>query len=690
MQDALVTKAADNIRILSAAMVQKAKSGHPGGAMGAADAITLLYSEFLRFDPENPYWEARDRFFMDPGHMSALLYGELAMLGNLSMEDLKNFRQLGSRTPGHPEVEVALGIENSSGPLGIGHAVALGNAIAERFMVERFGDILQHKVVCLVSDGGLEEEIAYGVGRIAGHLRLSNLIFFYDANQVQLSCKVEDVMSHDLAGQYEAWGFRVIDVADGHNIAELRKAFKAAWAETEKPTIIIGHTTMAKGAIAEDGKSFEGAVSTHGQPLNAAGASTDATVKNLGGDPADAFKIFDDVKAGFEARKEELRKQVAEWKKAKAAWDAKNPEKAATLKEWLSGKAPKIDLSGLELKEGVATRVTSGTVLGYLAENVKNCICSSADLSNSDNTQAFLNKTGIFRAGDFKGAFVQVGVAELTMGAICCGIALHGGLYPICATFFVFSDFMKPAIRMAALMKLPVKFMYTHDSFRVGEDGPTHQPIEHETQIRLLEGLKREDGKSEMLVLRPADAFETVTAWEMAFENNDRPTAIILTRQNVKTLPGDKRYEASKACRKGAYIVSDNCGSARPDLTFVSNGSDVLLTHDAAEILRGEGLKVRVVSMISPALFMAQDKAYRESVIVPWTPVFAKSSGLPLLFAQVVGGFGKVSGLERFGASAPAGVLEKEFGYTPEAVVAAAKEYLAEFKANVAEFKKFN
>ena len=671
-------------------MVQKAKSGHPGGAMGAADAITLLYSEFLRFDPENPYWEARDRFFMDPGHMSALLYGELAMLGNLSMDDLKNFRQLGSRTPGHPEVEVALGIENSSGPLGIGHAVALGNAIAERFMVERFGDILQHKVVCLVSDGGLEEEIAYGVGRIAGHLKLSNLIFFYDANQVQLSCKVEDVMSHDLAGQYEAWGFRVIDVADGHNIAELRKAFKAAWAETEKPTIIIGHTTMAKGAIAEDGKSFEGAVSTHGQPLNAAGASTDATVKNLGGDPADAFKIFDDVKAGFEARKEELRKQVAEWKKAKAAWDAKNPEKAATLKEWLSGKAPKIDLSGLELKEGVATRVTSGTVLGYLAENVKNCICSSADLSNSDNTQAFLNKTGIFRAGDFKGAFVQVGVAELTMGAICCGIALHGGLYPICATFFVFSDFMKPALRMAALMKLPVKFMYTHDSFRVGEDGPTHQPIEHETQIRLLEGLKREDGMSEMLVLRPADAFETVTAWEMAFENNDRPTAIILTRQNVKTLPGDKRYEASKACRKGAYIVSDNCGSARPDLTFVSNGSDVLLTHDAAEILRGEGLKVRVVSMISPALFMAQDKAYRESIIVPWTPVFAKSSGLPLLFAQVVGGFGKVSGLERFGASAPAGVLEKEFGYVPEAVAAAAKEYLAEFKASVAEFKKFN
>lgn len=688
MKDSLITKAADNVRILSAAMVQKAKSGHPGGAMGAADAITLLYAEFLKFDPDNPYWEARDRFFMDPGHMSALLYSELAMLGKLSIEDLKNFRQLDSKTPGHPEVDVALGIENSSGPLGIGHAVALGNAIAERFMVERFGNILEHKVVCLVSDGGLEEEVAYGVGRIAGHLKLSNLIFFYDANQVQLSCKTEDVMSHDFVKQYESWGFNVIDCA-GHDIKALRNAFKAAWAETKKPTIIIGHTTMAKGAVSDSGESFEGAVSTHGQPLNAAGASTDATVKNLGGDPSNAFKIFDDVKNAFEERKQELRKIVAEWRQAKAAWDLANPEKSATLKEWLSGKAPKINLSNLQIKEGVATRVTSGTVLAYLADNVKNCICSSADLSNSDNTQAFLNKTGIFRAGDFKGAFVQVGVAELTMGAICCGIALHGGLYPICATFFVFSDFMKPALRMAALMKLPVKFMYTHDSFRVGEDGPTHQPIEHETQIRLLESLKRKDGKSEMLVLRPADAFETLRAWEMAFENNDSPTAIILTRQVVKTLPGERNKESNGA-RKGAYIVSDNCHGKRPDLTFVSNGSDVLLTHDAAEILRSEGLKVRVVSMISPALFLSQSKEYRESIIVPWTPVFAKSSGLPLLFAHIVGGFGKTSGLERFGASAPAAVLENVFGYTPNAIVTEAKKYLAEFKANVAEFKKFN
>lgn len=689
VQNALVTKAADNVRILSAAMVQKAKSGHPGGAMGAADAITLLFAEFLRFDPEDPHWMARDRFFMDPGHMSPLLYSELALLDKLSMEDLKNFRQRFSRTPGHPELDVNLGIENSSGPLGIGHGMALGTAIAERFMVERFGEILSHKTVVLVSDGGIQEEIAYGVGRIAGHLKLSNLIFFYDANEVQLSCKTKDVMSQDFIKQYESWGFRVLE-ANGSDIDELRNAFKTAWAETEKPVLVIGHTTMAKGAIAEDGTSFEGAVSTHGQPLNAAGASTDATIKNLGGNPEAPFEIFDDVKQAFEARLEELRLEVVAWKQKKAEWDKANSEKSATLSEWLSGKAPVVNLSSLQVKEGVATRVTSGTVLAHLAENVKNCICSSADLSNSDNTQAFLDKTGIFRPGDFSGAFVQVGVAELTMGAICCGIALHSGLYPICATFFVFSDFMKPALRMAALMGLPVKFVYTHDSFRVGEDGPTHQPIEHETQIRLLEGLKKDSGVSEMLVLRPADAYETIAAWEMAFENTSSPTALILTRQVVKSLPYNGiAYETAAKCRQGAYIISDNTSAnKRPDLTFIANGSDVLLTHDAAEILRDEGLAVRVVSMISPALFLSQPKEFRQSIIVPWTPVYAKSSGLPLLFEKVVGGFGKTVGLERFGASAPAGVLEKEFGYTPEAVAESAKEYLQEFKNNVADFLK--
>lgn len=693
MNDSIIRKAADNVRILSAAMVEKAKSGHPGGAMGAATAVTLLFGEFLRFDPENPNWEARDRFLMDPGHMSPLLYSELVLTGRLTLEDLKNFRQFGSITSGHPELSVEHGIENSSGPLGLGQAMSVGVALAERYKVAQFGDILEHKTVALVSDGGIQEEIAYGVGRIAGHLKLSNLIFFYDANGVQLSCKTDDVMDQDFKKQYESWGWNVLE-ADGENIGELRSAFQKAFAEKERPTIIIGHTTMAKGAIGADGKSFEGEVSTHGQPLSGAGASTEATVKSLGGNPENPFEIFPEVQQAFEARLAELKKLAAEWKSKKAAWDKENPEKSKTLASWLSGKGIKLDLQNLEQKDGVATRNSSGTVLAYLAKNYRNIICSSADLSNSDQTQKFLNETRIMRPGDFGGAFVQVGVAELTMGAIACGIALHGGLYPICATFFVFSDFMKPVIRMAALQNLPVKYVFTHDSFRVGEDGPTHQPIEHETQLRLLEDLTKPDGRPQMLVLRPADAAETTVAWEMAFENEDSPTALILTRQKTGALPcpaNSSRYAEAAKCRKGAYIVSDNTPAGKaPDLTFVANGSDVLLEHEAAEILRGEGKSVRVVSMISPRLFLLADKAYRDAVIVPWTPVFALSSGLPILFKDVVGGFGKVVGLERFGASAPASVLEEKFGYRPEAVANEARKYLGEFAANVEAFRKAN
>lgn len=693
MDDSIILKAADNVRILSAAMVEKAKSGHPGGAMGAATAITLLFAEFLRFDPKNPHWEARDRFLMDPGHMSPLLYAELVLTGRLSLEDLKNFRQFGSITSGHPELSVEHGIENSSGPLGLGQGMALGVAIAERYKVAKFGDILSHKTVALVSDGGIQEEIAYGVGRVAGHLKLSNLIFFYDANGVQLSCKTEDVMDQDFRKQYESWGWKVLE-ADGENVGELREAFREAFAEKERPTIIIGHTTMAKGAVGESGESFEGKVSTHGQPLSGAGASTEETVRRLGGDAQNPFEIFPEVVSAFNSRLKELETVAADWKSRKSAWDAEEPELSKTLAEWLSGNGIRLNLKDLGQKEGVATRNSSGTVLAYLAKNYKNIICSSADLSNSDQTQKFLNETRIMVPGDFGGAFVQVGVAELTMGAIACGIALHGGLYPICATFFVFSDFMKPVIRMAALQGLPVKYVFTHDSFRVGEDGPTHQPVEHETQIRLLEDLKKDDGRSQMLVLRPADPAETTVAWEMAFENADSPTALILTRQKVGSLPfpeGSSRYAEAGKCRQGAYVVCDDTPQGKlPDLTFVANGSDVMLCCGAAEILRKEGKKVRVVSMISPKLFLLQERAYRETVIAPWTPVFALSSGLPVLFKDVVGGFGKVSGLERFGASAPASVLEKKFGYEPEAVAQKAREYLVEYSENVAAFKKVN
>ena len=688
MLDSTIQKAADNIRILSAAMVQKAKSGHPGGAMGAADFMAVLFGEFLQWDPADPNWLARDRFYLDPGHMSALLYSTLHLTGRFQMSDLTQFRQLNSITPGHPEHDLHLGIENTSGPLGMGHAIALGSAIGERFLAERFGDIVTHKTYVLISDGGVQEEIAYGVGRIAGHLKMSDIIMFYDSNEVQLSCHCKDVMSQGVRGQYEAWGWNVLEI-DPYHPEECRKALRTAKAEKEKPTLIIGRTVMGKGVRKADGSLWEGQVSVHGQPLDAAGASTSETIRGLGGDPQNPFVVFPEVRAAFDARLAELRTIAKAWQDRKSAWDKANPDKSALLAEYFSGRAPQVDLSVVPQKDGVATRVSSGNILAYLAQNVGNIICSSADLSNSDNTQSFLDKTGIFKPNDFKGAFVQGGVAELTMGAISIGIALHGGLLPICATFFVFSDYMKPAMRLSALMGVPVKFMFTHDSFRVGEDGPTHQPIEHEAQIRLLEKLTRKDGSSEMLVLRPADAAETTIAWQMALDNMTSPTALILTRQNVSPLPvvgSDTRLQAAKLARKGGYIVSDN-SQGKPALTLVANGSDVMLCHGAADLLRADGLSVRVVSMISPRLFQLQDKTWRDSVLQPLSPVLALSSGLPCVFDRVVGPMGKSIGLERFGASAPFTVLEELFGYTPKAVAEKAKEYLAEYRANCASIK---
>ncbi len=688
MHNSTIQKAADNIRILSAAMVQKAKSGHPGGAMGAADFMAVLFGEFLQWDPTDPEWVARDRFYMDPGHMSALLYSLLHLTDRLDLDDLKQFRQLGSRTPGHPERELHLGIENTSGPLGMGHGIALGSAIGERFLTERFGEIVSHKTYVLVSDGGVQEEIAYGVGRIAGHLKLSQIIMFYDSNAVQLSCRCEDVVAPNVVRQqYEAWGWKVLEI-DAYDPEQCRKALQTAKAEMEKPVLIIGHTVIGKGVRKADGSLWEGQVSVHGQPLDGAGASTAETIRGMGGNPEAPFAVFPEVKEAFAARLNELKDIAKAWRVRKTEWDLKNPELAKKLADWFSGKAPQVNLDTLSSKPGAATRVSSGVLLAHLADQVGNLIVSSADLSNSDNTQAFLDKTGIFRPNDFKGAFVQVGVAELTMGAVAIGIAAHGGLLPVTATFFVFSDYMKPAMRVAALMGLPVKFLFTHDSFRVGEDGPTHQPIEHEAQIRLLEKLTRADGSSEMLVLRPADDAETVVAWKMALENMTSPTALILTRQNVAVLPtmgSDRLIEAEQA-RQGGYIVSDN-SNGTPDLTLVANGSDVMLCHGAADLLRARGIKTRVVSMISPRLFLTQDRKWKSAVLPPLSPVFALSSGLPCVFDRVVGPLGQSFGLERFGASGPFNVLEDLFGYTPQAVADNAYAYYTEYQAICKEIR---
>ena len=663
--DKILNRAADNIRILSASMVEKAKSGHPGGAMGGADFVNVLYSQFLNFDPDDMSWANRDRFFLDPGHMSPMLYSILSLVGTYSMEDLQNFRQWGSVTPGHPEVDVKRGVENTSGPLGQGHAMAVGAAIAERFLVARFGEWMAHKTYAFISDGGIQEEISQGAGRIAGTLGLSNLIMFYDANEVQLSTRVNEVTREDTAMKYKAWGWNVITV-NGNDAKEITEALKAANEEKERPTLIIGKTLMGKGAVGADGEDFSDKVSTHGQPLSAAGASIEKTIENLGGDPQHPFVIFPEVKEFYNKVLEQKRAYAKAKKAEQAAWEKANPELAAKWHRFLSGKAPEIDYKSIVHKPGIATRAASADVLVELAKQVENMIVSSADLSNSDKTDGFI-KGGARNLikGDFSGAFFQAGVAELTMAVICNGIALHGGIFVACGTFFVFSDYMKPAVRLAALMEIPVKFIWSHDAFRVGEDGPTHQPIEHEAQLRLMEKLHNHSGKMSLLALRPADAAETSVAWKMAMENTSTPTALILSRQNIKDLPGG--FDEALQAEKGAYVVTKNAENV--DIVLIASGSEVSTLLEGAQLLKErKGISSQVVSVISEGLFCEQSSTYQEEVIPANKPKYGLTAGLPVTLEGLVGINGRIHGVNHFGYSAPAKVLDEKFGFTGENV----------------------
>lgn len=642
--------------------------------MGGADFTNVLYAKYLVYDPDDASWANRDRFFLDPGHMSPMLYGALACAGKYTMEELQEFRQWGSVTPGHPEVDVARGIENTSGPLGQGHTMAVGAAIAERFLASRFGEWLAHKTYAFISDGGIQEEISQGAGRLAGFLKLHNLIMFYDSNKIQLSTGTEAVTNEDTAAKYRAWNWNVIEI-DGTDAQAICKAIEEAQQEKERPTLIIGHTIMGKGCLTPDGKNFESQCSTHGQPISKAGASFEKTIANLGGNPAAPFCLFPETVALYEERKKELRQIVARRKKEQAEWEAQNPALAAELNQFLSGKIPPIDLNEIVFKPNMATRNASGTILSYLAKHIKNMIVSSADLANSDKTDGFLKETHAFTPGDFTGTFLQAGVSELTMTAVINGLLLHGGITAACGTFFVFSDYMKPAVRMAALMQLPAKYIWTHDAFRVGEDGPTHEPVEQEAQIRLMEQLKNHQGKDSMLVLRPCDSAETAVAWQLALENTDTPTALILSRQDVKDIPsatGNRLADASQAAQ-GAYIIQkDN----NPDIVLVANGSEVATLVEAANILRNDGIGCQIVSAPSLGLFAQQSKEYRESVVPKHLPVYGLTAGLPSTLRPIVGDEGMIHGLDHFGASAPYKVLDEKFGFTPEQVASEIKAYL--------------
>ncbi|NDV60444.1 transketolase [Bacteroides sp. 519] len=662
----LMNRAADNIRILAASMVEKAKSGHPGGAMGGADFVNVLFSEFLVYDPANPAWESRDRFFLDPGHMSPMLYSVLAMTGKYSMDELSQFRQWGSPTPGHPEVDIMRGVENTSGPLGQGHTYAVGAAIAAKFLKARFGDVMNQTIYTYISDGGIQEEISQGAGRIAGTLGLDNLVMFYDSNDIQLSTATDAVTNEDVEKKYRSWGWHVINIA-GNDAQSIRDALNEAKKETERPTLIIGKTVMGKGALRADGTSYEACCDTHGAPLG--GDAYKNTIKNLGGDLDNPFVIFPEVAEMYAARAEELKYIVADKNAEREQWAKQNPELAVKFAEFFSGKAPKVDWAAIEQKPGAATRNASATVLGALATQVENMIVASADLSNSDKTDGFLKKTHAFTKGDFSGAFFQAGVSELTMAAVCVGMALHGGVIAGCGTFFVFSDYMKPVVRMAALMELPVKFIWTHDAFRVGEDGPTHEPVEQEAQIRLMEKLKNHKGHNSMLVLRPADADETTAAWRLAMENVSTPTGLIFSRQDIAKLPEGTDYSQAA---KGAYIVAG--ADANPDVILVASGSEVATLVAGAELLRKDGLKVRIVSAPSEGLFRSQSKEYQESIIPAGAKVFGLTAGLPVNLQGLVGSNGKVFGLESFGFSAPYKVLDEKLGFTADNVYKQVKE----------------
>ena len=667
----LMNLAADNIRILAASMVEKAKSGHPGGAMGGADFINVLFSEFLIYDPENPTWEGRDRFFLDPGHMSPMLYSALALQGRFTLDELKDFRQWGSPTPGHPERDITRGIENTSGPLGQGHAYGAGAAIAEKYLETKLGrTMMQHTIYIYISDGGVQEEISQGVGRLAGALGLDNIIMFYDSNDIQLSTECGVVTAEDTAAKYEAWGWKVLTI-DGNDADEIRQALHQAQQEQQHPTLIIGNTVMGKGALRADGSSFEHHIGTHGAPLG--GEAYVKTILHIGGNPDNPFVIFPEVEQLYARRREELKEIVAHRHAAEQAWASENPEQAAQMREWFSGKAPQVDWSALTQKADAATRVGSAACLGVLAEQVENMICSSADLSNSDRTDGFLNKTHDIRRSDFSGAFLQAGVSELTMACMCIGMYLHGGIIPACGTFFVFSDYMKPAIRMAALMRVPIKFVWSHDAFRVGEDGPTHQPVEQEAQIRLMEKLQNHQGEDSVRVFRPADVNETTVCWQMAMENMSTPTALILSRQNVKNLNPETDYTQA---RRGAYIVAGS--DERFDVILLASGSEVATLEAGAELLRKDHLRVRIVSVPSEGLFRRQSKEYQEQILPRGAKIFGLTAGLPVTLESLVGSNGRVFGLEHFGHSAPFKVLDEKFGFTAENVYAQVKAFLAE------------
>ncbi|HAA13877.1 MAG TPA: transketolase, partial [Cytophagales bacterium] len=551
-----------------------------------------------------------------------------------------------------------------------GHAMGAGAALAAKWFRAKFGAWIDHTVYAYISDGGIQEEISQGIGRIAGFLGLSNLVMFFDSNDVQLSTYTDAVTQEDTAKKYEAWGWQVMTI-DGHDHEAIRMALQSAKDEQERPTLIIGKTIMGKGCVDAEGKIYEGYPELHGKPIGATGADFAKTLEALGSSLEAPFAVAEDVKAHYEDIKLRKRSEVAQHRAVEEQWRAENAEAAEKLDRFMDHELPELDWSEVAFKENGATREASSAVLGYLAGKVENLIVASADLANSDKTDGFLKKTKAFAPGVFDANFLHAGVAEFSMAAMANGMALHGGVIPVIGTFFIFSDYQKPAIRLSALQELPVIYLWTHDAFRVGEDGPTHQPIEQEAQIRLMERVHNHKGQRSFLALRPADAAETAVAWDMALTNTDTPTGLIFSRQGIKDLPstGSRMADAQQA-EQGAYRVLSH-----PDaqVTLIASGSEVATCVEAAGLLADEGVQANVVSMISGPRFEGRGM---EEKVLGTQPRFGLTAGLEITLQPYVGDTGKVFGLNHFGYSAPAKVLDEKFGFTGAQVAEEVKSFL--------------
>lgn len=655
----------NTIRFLAVDAVQKANSGHPGMPMGAAPMAYVLWTRFLKHNPRDPQWFNRDRFILSAGHGSMLLYALLHLSGyDLPLEQLQRFRQWGSQTPGHPEYALAPGVEVTTGPLGQGFATGVGMAIAERFLAARFNrpgfPIVDHYTYAIVSDGDLMEGVASEAASLAGHLRLGKLIYLYDDNKISIEGGTDLTFTEDVAGRFKAYGWQVQPVADGNDLAAIGAAIEQARAVKDRPSLILVRTHIGYGSPNKQDKA-----SAHGEPLGE--AEVRLTKQNLGWPEEPLFYIPDDVARHMRAASERGPAGQAEWEALLARYAEEHPALAAEFRQWLAGELPEgwdADVPVFEVGTSLATRAASGQVLNALAPRVGNLIGGSADLAGSNNTT--LKGEASFQSETPHGRNLHFGVREHAMAAALNGMALHGGLRPYGGTFLVFSDYMRPAVRLSALMHQPVIYVFTHDSIGLGEDGPTHQPVEHLAALRAIPNL---------VVIRPADANETAEAWRVALERRDGPTALVLTRQKVPTLDRSL-VAAGDGLHHGAYVLVDP-PDGHPRLILMASGSEVALAVQAAERLQADGVAVRVVSFPSWELFARQPRAYRDLVLPPnVTARIAVEAGATLGWERWVGCDGVVLGIDRFGASAPGATLFEQFGFTPEAVVEQARRLL--------------